>query len=71
MNCLHKYGMREHGCSIGKQPMDFVKCEDDPTGKYYNILTYDRELSAEEIEQYGFDKLPTKVWQLNTVYLTQ
>lgn len=53
-----KYGMRLRGFSIGAQPMDgFMSREDDPSGKYYDIITYSRRLTAEEVSDYELDDL--------------
>lgn len=48
-----KYGMRLRGFSIGCQPMrGLIRREDDNTGRYHDILVYDRRLSADEIDSY-------------------
>lgn len=48
-----KYGMRFRGFSIACQPMKGLRdVLDDRDGIYYNILTYDRELTPKEIEDY-------------------
>lgn len=53
---MYKYGMRLRGFSIGCQPKEgFVERVDDPTGKYWDILIYDRELSEEETRAYDLD----------------
>ena len=58
---LYYYGMRLRGFSPGCQPMTgFVNREDDPTGKYYDILIYDRALSPKEIADYELDYI--KEW---------
>lgn len=50
---LHKYGMRLRGFSIGCQPMDgFYEKIDDPKGRYYDILVYDRMLTGQEVTDY-------------------
>ena len=55
---MYKYGMRLRGFSIGCQPMDgFIERQDDTTGKYYDILIYDRELSPKELNDYELDKI--------------
>ena len=55
---MYKYGMRLRGFSIGCQPMQgFVRRLDDKSGKYYDLLLYDRELSQEEIKNYELDYL--------------
>lgn len=52
----YKYGMRLRGYSIGCQPKDgFIERSDDPTGRYYDILTYDRLLTDKELEDYELD----------------
>lgn len=48
-----RYGMRLRGFSIGCQPMrGLIRREDDNTGRYHDILVYDRRLSADEIDSY-------------------
>ena len=48
-----KYGMRLRGFSLGCQPMrGLIRREDDNTGRYRDILVYDRRLSADEIDSY-------------------
>lgn len=55
---MYKYGMRLRGFSIGCQPMQgFVRRFDDKSGKYYDLLLYNRELSQEEIKNYELDYL--------------
>lgn len=50
------YGMRLRGFSPGCQPKDgLVERQDDVTGKYYDILVYNRELSAKELIDYELD----------------
>ena len=52
------YGMRLRGFSPGCQPKDgFLRQEDDPTGKYHDIIVYDRRLSEDEIRHYDLDDL--------------
>lgn len=52
----HVYGMRLRGFAPGCQPMDgLVEGKDDPSGKYHSILVYNRELSADEVEEYELD----------------
>lgn len=53
---VYRYGMRLRGFSIGCQPKDgFLDREDDESGRYYDILVYDRELSDQEVEAYELD----------------
>lgn len=55
---MYEYGMRLRGFSIGCQPMDgFVERKDDESGKYWDIIVYNRELTDEEIRHYSLDKL--------------
>lgn len=50
------YGMRLRGFSPGCQPKDgLVERQDDVTGKYHDILVYDRELTTEELKNYELD----------------
>lgn len=52
----HKYGMRNRGFSIGCQPMEgLVRREDDPLGVYWDILVYDRTLTAKEVLDYELE----------------
>lgn len=57
---LYKYGMRLRGFSIGCQPTNgFIERQDDEAGKYYDILIYSRELTADEVKAYELDFLGT------------
>ena len=50
------YGMRLRGFSIGCQPKEgFVEREDDPEGKYWDVIVYDRPLTDKEIDAYDLD----------------
>ena len=52
------YGMRLRGYSPGCQPKEgLVRRLDDSTGKYYDLLEYDRELSEKEVRAYELDFL--------------
>lgn len=54
----YRYGMRLRGFSIGCQPMHGLDhAEDDPTGRYYNILVYNRPLTEQETKDYELDEL--------------
>lgn len=53
----YRYGMRLRGYSIGCQPRGVIDREDDPTGRYHDIIVYDRELTAREVEEYELDYL--------------
>lgn len=55
---LYYYGMRLRGFSIGCQPKEgFVERRDDDTGKYYDILIYNRPLTDKELADYELDYL--------------
>lgn len=55
---MYKYGMRRRPFSIGCQPKDgFVEREDDPSGKYWDVIIYDRPLTEKELENYELDDL--------------
>lgn len=50
------YGMRLRGFSPGCQPKDgLVERQDDVTGKYHDILVYDRELTEDELKNFELD----------------
>lgn len=50
------YGMRLRGFSPGCQPMKGLKeRRDDPDGRYYDLLAYERPLTDEEIRNYELD----------------
>lgn len=52
------YGMRLRGFSPGCQPMNgLVERQDDESGKYHDILVYDRELTIKEREDYELDRI--------------
>ena len=52
----YRYGMRLRGFSIGCQPRDgFLDREDDPSGRYYDILVYERQLTEKELEDFELD----------------
>ena len=53
----YKYGMRLRGFSPGAQPKGVIRREEDRTGKYWDIIVYDRELTADEVEHYSLDDL--------------
>ena len=55
----YRYGMRLRGYSPGAQPKGVLRREDDTTGKYHDIIVYDRPLSAEEISNYDLDTITT------------
>ncbi len=51
----YTYGMRLRGFSPGCQPKGVLKREDDPSGKYWDLLVYDRKLTDEELANYELD----------------
>jgi len=54
----YAYGMRLRGFSIGCQPMQgFIERQDDTTGRYHDILIYDRKLTEKELQDYELDSL--------------
>ena len=58
------YGMRLRGFSPGAQPKGVINRYDDPTGKYWDIIQYDRKLTDEEVRQYSLDFLGKDCWVL-------
>ena len=55
---MFKYGMRLRGFGPACQPIVGLKrVEDDPIGKYYDILVYSRPLNDHEQEEYELDYL--------------
>lgn len=58
----YRYGMRLRGFSPGCQPKDgFLEREDDLSGKYYDVLVYNRKLTDRETEHYSLDCLEKEV----------
>ncbi len=52
------YGMRLRGFSPGCQPMDgLVERRDSINDRYYDVIVYNRELSAKECADYELDKV--------------
>lgn len=52
------YGMRLRGFAPGCQPLDgLIESNDDPSGKYHSILTYNRQLTPDELTEYELDDL--------------
>ena len=50
------YGMRLRGFSLGCQPMKgLYERRDDQTGRYHDLLVYERELSDAELRDYELD----------------
>ena len=57
----YRYGMRLRGFSIGCQPKGVIERTDDPSGRYYDILAYDRQLTEKELEDYELDYLGKEI----------
>ena len=55
---VYVYGMRLRGFSLGCQPMQgLIERQDDPTGKYHDLLVYERKLTDKELADYELDSL--------------
>ena len=55
---VHLYGMRLRGYSPGCQPKrGLVEAICDRSDRYWDILTYDRKLSDQEVDEYELDYL--------------
>jgi len=53
---MYIYGMKLRGFSPGCQPLQgLLGRQEDVTGKYYDILIYDRELTEEEEQNYELE----------------
>lgn len=53
MAAKYMYGMKLRGYSIACQPMKgLIGVKEDATGRYYDILTYDRQLDPREMRLY-------------------
>lgn len=53
---VYVYGMRLRGFSPGCQPMKgLLEWQNDTTGRYHDLLVYDRKLTAEELMDYELD----------------
>ena len=58
----YKYGMRLRGFSPGCQPDDgFAYHQEDRTGKYWDIIVYNRPLTEKETKHYALDQLEVQV----------
>ena len=50
------YGMRLRGFSLGCQPMKgLYERRDDDTGRYHDLLVYERKLTEQELRDYELD----------------
>lgn len=53
---VYVYGMRLRGFAPMCQPKEgFVLRRDDTSGKYHDVLLYNRELTKKELEDYELD----------------
>ena len=56
------YGMRLRGFSPGCQPMNgLIERQDDPKGRYHDLLIYNRELTEEELRDYELDYIQAEI----------
>lgn len=54
----YRYGMRLRGFSPACQPKEgFIERQDDTSGKYWDVLVYDRKLTKSELDAYDLDEL--------------
>ena len=59
------YGMRLRGFSPGCQPKEgLIERQDDPKGKYHDLLVYDRKLTDKELADYELDLVSAPEKQL-------
>lgn len=55
---MYRYGMRLRGFSPWCQPKEgLLGREDDPTGRYWDIVVYKRELTEKEKVIYGLEAI--------------
>lgn len=55
---IYIYGMRMRAYSPANQPLKgLVNRRSDKSGKYYDILYYDRKLTEDEVYMYELDEL--------------
>ena len=54
---MYVYGMRLRWFFTGCQPMSALEAVMKGNKKYYNILIYSRELTDDEVRDYGLDRL--------------
>ena len=67
-----RYGMRLRGFAPGCQPKEgFIRREDDITGRYYDILVYDRRLLNKERRDYELDEIIEPHSDLDRDYMDQ
>lgn len=55
---MYRYGMKHRGFAPMCQPMNgFDHREDDITGKYFDIIVYNRKLTDTEIYNYELEEI--------------
>ncbi len=55
---MFRYGMLYRGFSPACQPMNgLIERQDDTSGKYFDILVYDRRLTDAEIKNYELEEI--------------
>ena len=57
----NRYGMRLRGFSPGCQPKaGLLRREDSTNSAWYDILVYDRRLTAKELDDFELDEIPVE-----------
>lgn len=55
---MFRYGMLYRGFSPACQPMKgLIERQDDTSGKYFDILVYDRKLTENEVKNYELEEI--------------
>lgn len=55
---MFRYGMLYRGFSPACQPMQgLIERQDDTSGKYFDILVYDRKLTENEVKNYELEEI--------------
>ena len=57
---LFFYGMRLRPAAPGAQPAGLYDIKEDSAGKYWNIISYKKELTPEEVSNYDLDFIQEK-----------
>ena len=57
MSKVYYYGMRLRPYGPGCQPKGAIGVADDPSGKYWNIICYDKQLTEELAEAYDLEQI--------------
>lgn len=53
----YRYGMRLRGFAPLCQPKGVIAREDDLSGRYHDILVYDRQLTEKELDDFELDPI--------------